>query len=82
MNNNAVMPQQDFGDFMLTRREREIMPVIAQGLTNKEIARSLGLGPATIKNHVHNILEKLGLRRRGEIAAQARLTREADHRRS
>jgi two-component system, NarL family, nitrate/nitrite response regulator NarL len=81
VNHNAVMPQQDFGAFMLTRREREIIPFIAQGLTNKEIARSLGLGPATIKNHVHNILEKLGLRRRGEIAAQARLTREADHRR-
>jgi two-component system nitrate/nitrite response regulator NarL len=80
--NNAVRPQQDLGDFMLTRRERQIIPFIAQGLTNKEIARSLDLGPTTIKNHVHNILEKLGLRRRGEIAAQARLTREADHRRS
>lgn len=72
--NNAVMPEQDVGDFMLTRREKEIIPFIAQGLTNKEIARSFGLGPSTIKNHVHNILEKLRLRRRGEIAAQARQT--------
>jgi two-component system nitrate/nitrite response regulator NarL len=68
--NDAVMPGQDAGDFMLTRRERDIIPFIAQGLTNKEIARSLGLGPSTIKNHVHNILEKLRLRRRGEIATQ------------
>lgn len=72
--NNAVMPQQKFSELILTRREREIVPFIAQGLTNKEIARSLGLGPTTIKNHVHNILEKLGLRRRAEIAAQARVT--------
>jgi two-component system nitrate/nitrite response regulator NarL len=72
--NNAVVPEQSVGNFMLTRREREIIPFVAKGLTNKEIARSLGLGPSTIKNHVHNILEKLRLRRRGEIAAQARVT--------
>jgi two-component system nitrate/nitrite response regulator NarL len=71
---NAVMAEQDADIFMLTRREKEIIPFIAQGLTNKEIARSLGLGPSTIKNHVHNILEKLRLHRRGEIAAQTRLT--------
>jgi two-component system, NarL family, nitrate/nitrite response regulator NarL len=71
----AVPLQQDFSQFILTRREREIIPFIAKGLTNKEIARSLDLGPTTVKNHVHNILEKLGLRRRTEIAAQARLPR-------
>ena len=69
---NAVMREEDVRDFMLTRREKEIIPFITRGLTNKEIARSLGLGPSTIKNHVHNILEKLRLHRRGEIAAQAR----------
>jgi DNA-binding NarL/FixJ family response regulator len=62
--------EEDVTDFMLTRREREIIPFIVQGLTNKEIARSLGVGPSTVKNHVHNILEKLQLRRRGEIARQ------------
>jgi two-component system, NarL family, nitrate/nitrite response regulator NarL len=51
----------------LTRREREIAHLIAQGFQNKEIARQLGLGHATIKNHVHNILGKLKLQRRGEI---------------
>jgi DNA-binding NarL/FixJ family response regulator len=65
---NSIMPEQNVDDFMLTRREKEIVPLIARGLTNKEIARSLGLGPSTIKNHVHNILEKLRLHRRGEIA--------------
>jgi two-component system nitrate/nitrite response regulator NarL len=56
----------------LTRREREIVPLIERGLSNKEIARQLAVGTATIKNHVHNILSKMQLRRRGEIAARAR----------
>lgn len=72
--NSAVMPERDNCDVTLTRRERDIIPFIAQGLTNKEIARTLGVGPSTIKNHVHKILEKLRLRRRGEFAAQARQT--------
>jgi len=72
--NSAIVTERDNLDFSLTRRENDIIPFIAQGLTNKEIARTLGVGPSTIKNHVHNILEKLRLRRRGEIAAQARQT--------
>jgi two-component system, NarL family, nitrate/nitrite response regulator NarL len=51
----------------LTRREREIAGLIACGLQNKEIARRLGLGNATVKNHVHNILQKLNIQGRGEI---------------
>ena len=43
----------------LTRREREIVRLIGDGLTNKEIARALHIELATVKNHVHNILEKL-----------------------
>src|SRR5262249_42568360 len=39
------------------------------GQSNKEIARSLRIGPATVKNHVHNVLEKLQVTRRGEVAA-------------
>lgn len=57
----------------LTRREREIAELLASGLPNKEIARVLRLGPATIKNHVHNILQKLKLQRRGEISSVCRL---------
>jgi DNA-binding NarL/FixJ family response regulator len=52
----------------LTPREREIAALVVCGLTNKEIARRLRLGPATIKNHVHNILQKLSIHRRGDIA--------------
>ncbi len=53
----------------LTAREQEIATLVASGMPNKEVARRLSLGPATIKNHVHNILQKLNLQRRAEIAA-------------
>jgi DNA-binding NarL/FixJ family response regulator len=57
---------------MLTRREREIITLVEEGLSNKEIARLLRIGHATVKNHVHSILTKLQVRRRGEAAAQIR----------
>jgi two-component system, NarL family, nitrate/nitrite response regulator NarL len=56
----------------LTTREREIIRLIDQGLSNKEIASDLGIEVATVKNHVHNILEKLQVHRRGEAAARVR----------
>ena len=56
----------------LTRREREVAALIAEGLSNKEIASDLRIGPATVKNHVHNILDKLGVRRRAAIAGHLR----------
>jgi DNA-binding NarL/FixJ family response regulator len=57
---------------MLTRREREIAGLITEGLSNKEIARSLRISSATVKNHVHNVLEKLQIHHRGEAAARLR----------
>lgn len=54
----------------LTAREREIAGLIALGLQNKEIARRLGLGNATVKNHVDNILQKLKIQHRSEIFGQ------------
>jgi two-component system nitrate/nitrite response regulator NarL len=58
----------------LTDREQDIIALIDRGLSNKEIARQLKIGLATVKNHVHEILEKLQVRRR---AAAAALLREA-----
>src|SRR6266571_3842650 len=58
----------------LTDREREVVHLIDDGLSNKEIARELGIEVATVKNHVHNILEKVQVHRRGEAAAQVRGT--------
>jgi two-component system, NarL family, nitrate/nitrite response regulator NarL len=56
----------------LTRRESEILALIDQGLSNKEIARRLQIEIPTVKNHVHRILEKLNVHRRGEAAARIR----------
>jgi DNA-binding NarL/FixJ family response regulator len=56
----------------LTARELQIVELIDQGLSNKEIASRLCIGLATVKNHVHNILDKLGVHRRGEAAARLR----------
>ena len=57
---------------VLTRREREVAALIGQGLSNKEIASDLRIGPATVKNHVHSILEKLNVKRRSAIVQQLR----------
>jgi DNA-binding NarL/FixJ family response regulator len=56
----------------LTDRELEIVTLVEQGLTNKQIAQQLSIATATVRNHVHNILEKLGARTRGEAAAMVR----------
>ena len=50
----------------LTSREREVVALIERDLSNKEIANSLGIEVATVKNHVHNLLEKLSVHRRSE----------------
>jgi len=59
-------------DATLTRRELEIASLVTQGLSNKEIARSLTIGPSTVKNHIHSILEKLNVRRRSAVAQRLR----------
>jgi DNA-binding NarL/FixJ family response regulator len=58
----------------LTAREAEILELIAQGLSNKEIAARLFIEVTTVKNHVHNILEKLGVSRREEAVACTRMS--------
>lgn len=55
----------------LTSREVEISALIGAGLSNKEIARRLNIGVSTTKSHVHNLLGKLNVQRRGQIAASA-----------
>jgi DNA-binding NarL/FixJ family response regulator len=56
---------------VLSEREREVILLVAQGCTNKEIAAKLFLSPYTARNHVIHILDKLGLSRRSEAAAEA-----------
>ncbi|MDQ6610862.1 MAG: response regulator transcription factor, partial [Gemmatimonadota bacterium] len=59
----------------LTPRESEVVALIDRGLSNKQIAGRLQISEATVKNHVHNILEKLHVERRSEAAAQVRSQR-------
>ncbi len=60
------------GIFTLTAREREIAELLADGLSNKLIARRLQVALPTVKNHVHSILEKWDCQSRGEAAARYR----------
>ena len=60
-------PQQASGPHALTPRELEIVRLISTGLSNKEIARQLNIGLATAKSHVHNVLGKLNVQRRGQV---------------
>lgn len=67
----GVTTGRDYGarGVSLTSRERQVVELIDQGLSNKEIASRLGIKLSTVKNHVHSILEKLQVRRRGQAAA-------------
>jgi two-component system, NarL family, response regulator DegU len=60
----------------MTSREREIVELIAEGLANKEIAYKLNLSIHTVKSHVHNILEKMTLNSRVQIAIHAQASNE------
>ncbi|OLD95292.1 MAG: hypothetical protein DMD31_08130 [Gemmatimonadetes bacterium] len=64
----------------LTKREREVVDLIAAGMSNKEIAHRLHLATHTIRSHVHNVLEKLALHSRLQIAAYMH-AKEPSHRR-
>jgi DNA-binding NarL/FixJ family response regulator len=64
------------GEVLLTKREQEIIPLVAQGLTNKEISARLSLSEHTIKNHLFRIYEKLGISSRVELILYAVSTRD------
>ena len=53
----------------LTNRERQVIDLLSEGLSNKEIALRLHIAVHTVKSHVHNVLEKLALRSRLEVVA-------------
>jgi LuxR family transcriptional regulator, maltose regulon positive regulatory protein len=55
----------------LTTRERSILELIAEGRSNKEIARSLGIAPETVKSHLKNIFGKLSVEKRAQAIARA-----------
>jgi DNA-binding NarL/FixJ family response regulator len=57
---------------LLTSRETQVLRLVREGLSNKEISLHLSIEVATVKNHVHSILRKLNLHRRGDAAAWLR----------
>lgn len=65
---NGVKPSVIIESVRMTKRERQVILLIADGFTNKEIAQKLHLSTYTVKSHVHNILEKLSLHTRVQIA--------------
>ncbi|MCH7733806.1 MAG: response regulator transcription factor [Chloroflexi bacterium] len=66
-----VEGQEDDEISALSEREKEVLELISEGLTNTEIAERLVLSPSTVRNHVSRVLGKLGLSRRSEAAAFA-----------
>ena len=56
------------GALKMTRRERDVIGLISDGITNKQIAQRLHIATHTVKSHVHNIMEKLALHSRLEVA--------------
>jgi len=58
-------------DVLLTTREKNVLKLVAEANTNKEIAAALGISPSTVKRHMENILSKLHLRNRIEAAVYA-----------
>lgn len=74
----AAQANPDATTDVLTRREIEILELIEQGLTNQQIASRLSLTLHTIKNHVHNLLSKLGVASRAEAVTVFRATKYAN----
>jgi len=71
---NGYKPTEIVESVRMTKRERQVVELIADGSTNKEIAQKLHLSTYTVKSHVHNILEKLALHTRVQIAKHAHLS--------
>jgi DNA-binding NarL/FixJ family response regulator len=64
--------QDVLDDVRMTPREREVIDLISEGLSNKDIALRLGIAPHTVKSHVRNVMEKLAVHTRLQIAAYSR----------
>ena len=63
--------QSPIGPQKLTSRERQVLDGIRQGSSNKEIGRTLNISEATVKNHVHHLLEKLAVTTRAQAALRS-----------
>lgn len=68
--NNGDSSDNGGGRVLLTIRQVEIIRLIINGFTNKEIARKLGISPSTVKNHVTEIHARLGIDRRTKVLSR------------
>ena len=68
----TALPDAAANDAGLSMREREVLGLLAEGLSNKELARALGVSENTIKTHLANLYAKLGVGKRTEALAAAR----------
>jgi DNA-binding CsgD family transcriptional regulator len=64
------------GSPLLTEREEQIVRMIVEGLPNREISKTLGLSPHTVKNHLFRIYNKLGISTRAELMLYALASRD------
>ncbi|MBA4309511.1 MAG: hypothetical protein C0425_04165 [Chlorobiaceae bacterium] len=70
----VAKPSEIVESVRMTKRERQVIELIADGSSNKEIAQKLHLSTYTVKSHVHNILDKLALHTRVQIAKHAHIS--------
>jgi len=71
---SEIKPLEIVEEVIMTKRERQVIDLIADSATNKEIAEKLNLSLFTVKSHVHNILEKLAISKRVQIAKHVHLS--------
>jgi two-component system response regulator DevR len=65
-------PASDAIDGLLSSRERDVLRLLAEGMTDREIAAALAISPRTVESHVSSVLRKLGVRNRAEAAQRYR----------
>jgi len=68
---HLVAPPKPIEDFQLTDRELEVLVHLAEGLTNQQTAQKLSISPSTLKFHMSNIYQKLGVQTRSEALVLA-----------
>lgn len=68
---HAAVRHHEEGGERMTERQREIAACVARGMSNKQIGRQLGISPTTVKTHLHNIFERVGVGGRTLLALRA-----------
>jgi DNA-binding NarL/FixJ family response regulator len=68
----TAAPEQDRLESLLSAREQEVLRLLAEGMTDREIAGALAISPRTVESHVSSVLHKLGVRNRAEAAQRYR----------